>query len=141
MKTWRITLAVLVLAAAALAVQVGAQQTGQKKMETRVFELRTYYVMPGKMAALQTRFKDHTNKLLQKQGMELIGFWTDSKEPERKLIYLVAHKSKEAADAGWKAFSADPEWKAAAAKSEEGGKLVEKVDRAWLNPTEFSAMK
>ena len=124
-----------------MAIKVGAEQTEQKKMQTRVFELRTYYVLPGRMAALQTRFKEHTNRLLEKQGMELVGFWTDSKEPERKLIYLVAHKSKEAADAGWKAFQGDPEWKAAAAKSEESGKIVEKVDRQWLNPTDFSAMK
>ena len=41
----------------------------------------------------------------------------------------------------WKTFGADPEWKTARAKSEEGGPLVEKVDREWLNPTDYSAMK
>jgi len=35
-----------------------------KKVDTRVFELRTYHANPGKMTALHTRFKDHTNKLL-----------------------------------------------------------------------------
>ena len=108
-------------------------------MGQRTFELRTYYANPGKMEALHARFKNHTNTLLQKHGMELIGFWTDSKEPGRKLIYLVAHKSKEAADASWKAFKADPDWVKAQTKSEEGGKLVEKVDVVWLNPTDYSA--
>ena len=73
--------------------------------------------------------------------LRLIGFWTDEKEPQRKLIYLVAHKSREAGDANWKAFQADPDWKAAKAESEKGGKLVDKVDVVWLNPTEYSALK
>src|SRR5262249_18279704 len=113
----------------------------EKKVEYRVFELRTYYANPGKMQALHARFKNHTNKLFQKHGMELIGFWTDEKEPDRKLVYMLAHKSKAAADASWKAFGADPEWKTAKAKSEEGGVLVERVERVWLNPTDYSAIK
>ena len=52
-----------------------------------------------------------------------------------------AHKSREAGDANWKAFQADPDWKAAKAESEKGGVLVEKVDVVWLNPTEYSALK
>ncbi|HYV37617.1 MAG TPA: NIPSNAP family protein [Gemmataceae bacterium] len=141
MNTLKYAVAALVLVAAGWAIHAGAEQTGEKKMENRVFELRVYYANKGKMNDLHARFKDHTNKLLEKHGMVLVGFWTDSKEPERKLIYLVAHKSKAAADASWKAFGADPEWKAAKAKSEAGGVLVEKVDVTWLNPTEYSAMK
>jgi NIPSNAP len=141
MKTWQHVLVAALIVVATLTLQAGIGQTQEKKMETRVFELRTYYANPGKMAALHARFKNHTNKLLQKHGMELIGFWTDEKEPERKLVYLVAHKSRAAGDASWKAFQADPEWKTARAKSEEGGALVEKVDREWLNPTDYSAMK
>jgi hypothetical protein len=110
-------------------------------VETRVFELRIYYVNPGKMEALNARFKNHTNKLLEKHGMQLIGFWIDAKEPEHKLLYIVAHKSQEAAAASWKAFGADPDWKAASAKSEENGKLVEKIDSVFMNPTAYSAIK
>jgi hypothetical protein len=110
-------------------------------MDHRTFELRTYFVHKGKMEAVNARFKNHTNKLLEKHGMQLIGFWTDAKEPERKLIYLVGHKSKEGADASWKAFQQDPEWIAASKKSEENGPLVEKIDRVWLNPTDYSAIK
>ncbi len=141
MCKWRIVLAAAVVALVGLALRGANGQSGDKKMDKRTFELRTYYANPGKMEALHARFKDHTNKLLQKHGMELIGFWTDAKEPDRKLIYLVAHKSKVAADASWKAFGADPDWIKARTKSEEGGKLVEKVDVVWLNPTDYSAMK
>src|SRR6187401_62673 len=35
----------------------------------RVFELRTYTAPPGKLEALQTRFRDHTTRLFTKHGM------------------------------------------------------------------------
>ncbi len=110
-------------------------------MENRVFELRIYFAAPGKMDALNGRFRDHTVKLLQRHGMELVGFWTDSQEPERKLVYLVAHKSKGAADASWKAFREDPDWKVVQKASESNGKIVDKVESVWLNPTDYSALK
>ncbi len=145
MKPWRTALAaVVVLAAAGYVLHVGTAapaDPGDKKVDNRVFELRIYYANAGKMDALHARFKNHTNKLLEKHGMTLIGFWTDEKEPQRKLIYLVAHKSKEAAEASWKAFQADPDWITARNASEKDGKLVEKVDRVWMNPTDYSALK
>jgi hypothetical protein len=112
------------------------------KEENRVFELRIYSVLAGRMPAMHARFKDHTNALLTKHGMTLIGFWTpQGRDAEMKLYYLVAHKSKSAADASWKAFSADPEWKKVREESEKDGKIVEKVDRIWLDSTEYSMMK
>jgi heme-degrading monooxygenase HmoA len=135
------TLLVLDLGMLGWTLQTEGGEKGDKKVDTRIFELRTYYVNPGKMDALNARFKNHTNKLLEKHGMQLIGFWIDAKEPDRKLIYIVAHKSKEAAGESWKAFGADPEWKAAKAKSEENGKLVEKVDIVFMHPTAYSAIK
>ncbi len=38
-------------------------EKGAKKVDGRVFELRTYYAAPGKMDALNASFKDHTLKL------------------------------------------------------------------------------
>jgi hypothetical protein len=35
---------------------------GGKKVPTRVFELRIYHAAPGKMQALNERFRKHTNK-------------------------------------------------------------------------------
>ncbi len=35
-----------------------------KRGDHRVYELRTYYVAPGKMSALHARFRDHTCKLV-----------------------------------------------------------------------------
>src|SRR5947209_11030480 len=83
---------------------------GGKKVETRVFEMRTYYAHPGKMNALHARFRDHTNKLFVKHGMTLIGYWSpiDSKQAEEKMVYILAYPSKAAADKSWADFRADP---------------------------------
>ena len=141
MNTLRLTLAALVVAGAGAALLVSTGQTGEKKVENRVFEMRIYYANPGKMDDLHARFKNHTNKLLEKHGMQLIGFWTDEKEPQRKLYWIVAHKSKDAAKESWKSFQNDADWKAAKAKSEEKGALVERFESIYLNPTDYSPIK
>jgi NIPSNAP len=115
----------------------------EKKVEGRVFEMRTYYAAPGKMKALHARFRDHTNTLFKKHGMEIIGFWSpiDPTEAEKKLVYILAYPSKEAATQSWKAFQADPDWKKAKDASEVGGKLVDKVDSVFLTGTDYSPIK
>jgi hypothetical protein len=122
---------------------VGFAATSDRKTETRVFELRTYHAAPGKMKSLHARFRDHTNKLFEKHGMTIIGFWNpaDPEKAEQTLIYILAFPSKEAADKSWQAFRDDPEWKAAKEASEQDGKLVDKVESVYLNPTDYSPLK
>ena len=55
------------------------------------------------------------------------------------LYYVLAHPSREAATANWKAFQNDTEWQAVKAASEANGKLVEKIDSTFLELTDFSA--
>ena len=50
--------------AAIITIRVAGANQGDKKVDTRVFELRTYYAAPGKMEALHARFRDHTCKLV-----------------------------------------------------------------------------
>lgn len=143
MKPVLATLVVIGLGFFGLALDAADARRGDKKVDGRIFELRTYYAAPGKMEALHARFRDHTCKLFEKHGMTIIGFWnpTDPKEAKKKLIYVLAFPSKEAAARSWKAFSADPEWKAAKEASEKDGKLVEKVESVYLNPTDYSPIK
>jgi hypothetical protein len=109
----------------------------------KVYELRTYHANEGKLDDLNARFRDHTMKLFEKHGIENIGYWvpTDGEAAKNTLIYIVAHPSREAANKNWKAFMNDPDWKAAAKKSEENGKLVDKVDRVYMKPVDYSPMK
>jgi hypothetical protein len=53
---------------------------------------------------------------------------------------LAPGTSREAAGANWRAFQDDPEWKSVKAKSEENGKLVEKIDSTFLTLTDFSSL-
>ena len=112
--------------------------------DSRCFELRTYVAAPGKFEALHARFRDHTNKLFVKHGMEIVGYWVPAdaaKGATNTLVYLLAHKSRDAAKASWAAFSNDPDWKKAKTDSEVNGKLVEKAESVYLAATDYSPMK
>jgi hypothetical protein len=143
MRSFWMTLVVLGLGGAGYAVYASGPDKEEKKVATRVFELRTYYAAEGKMNALHARFRDHTCKLFEKHGMTVVGFWTPTKpeEAQKKLIYILAYPSKEAADKSWKAFRTDPDWLAAKAGSEKDGTLVDKVESVYMNPTDYSALK
>ena len=106
-----------------------------------VYELRTYATEPGRLDALLARFRDHTVKLFEKHGMTNVGYWVpmDAKDGAgAKLVYIIGHKSREAAKASWKEFIADPEWKAAQKASEVSGKIVAKVESVFLAATDYS---
>lgn len=121
-----------------------------KSAEPRVFELRTYTCPDSeKHMALQRRFREHTMKLFEKHGMQNIVYWVlDDDEPEsrQKLIYLLAHKSKEAAKRSFAAFREDPDWLAAKEASEKKarGSLTEKeggVVSEFFVATEYSPLR
>jgi hypothetical protein len=121
----------------------GFAARADRKAESRVFELRTYTAAPGKMKALHARFRDHTNKLFEKHGMTIIGFWNPAnpEKAEQTLIYVLAFPSKDSAEKSWQAFRDDPEWKAAKEASEQDGKLVDKVESVYMSPTDYSPLK
>jgi hypothetical protein len=139
---WQL-IALLAVVPAVLAGVVFAQD---KKPEgkTRFFELRTYVASPGKMQALHARFRDHTNALFVKHGMDLVGYWqaASGENAENTLIYILAFPSKEAQKASWDAFKADPEWQKAKKESEADGiPLAAKVDSRFITPTDYSPIK
>jgi hypothetical protein len=111
--------------------------------ENRVFELRTYVSKEGKLDNLLARFRDHTTRLFEKHGMENIGYWVAADAPasQTTLIYVVAHKSREAATASWDAFRKDPAWVKAKTASEANGAIVDNVTSVFMNPTDFSKIK
>lgn len=110
--------------------------------DTTVFELRIYTTHPGKMPNLLARFENHTTKIFERHGMSNVGYWlpTDQKD-DNKLYYILKHKSRLTAEASWKAFGADPEWKKVSSESEAKGPIVAGVESIFLTATEFSAIK
>jgi hypothetical protein len=116
------------------------EKPGSAPSSTPVYELRVYHAYEGKLEDLLRRFREHTVKLFEKHGMKNLAYWTPTDEPlkGKTLIYILAHPSRDAAAANWKAFGEDPEWRSVRDKSEANGKLVEKVDSTFLLLTDFS---
>ena len=129
---------------AAIVLMVAAMPAAQAAdAQPRLFEMRTYITHDGRLDALHARFRDHTNKLFAKHGIETVGYWVPTDEPASKntLVYILAFPNREAREASWKAFGADPEGKAAKEASEADGKIVKQVISQFLAPTDYSAIK
>ncbi|HTU66941.1 MAG TPA: NIPSNAP family protein [Steroidobacteraceae bacterium] len=148
--SWAFLVAGLVLGAgltqlrAAEPAVAAAKATAPAAAPARVFEIRTYHCFPGRLDALNKRFREHTMKMFEKHGMTNVAYWTfeDSPAKENTLIYVISHASREQAAKNWDEFRNDPEWKAIAAASEaDGGKIVEKVDSVFVDATDYSPMK
>lgn len=122
-----------------LALAISSVFAGQAA-DTRLFEMRTYTVAPGKLEALHARFQQHACRLLERHGIVNVGYWARLNEtagPEQ-LVFVLAHRDRSARETAWKAFMADPEWQAVYKESEANGRLVEKVDVRFLQATDYS---
>jgi len=127
----------------ALAAYFAGHSAAQEQKVSRIYELRTYTTEPGRLPALNKRFRDHTVKLFEKHGMRNEMYWTptDPQLAENTLIYVISHESAEAAKKSWAAFQADPEWQKVKAASEADGKILTKVTSVYMTPTDYSPNK
>ncbi|WP_274651311.1 NIPSNAP family protein [Paenibacillus humicola] len=101
-----------------------------------IYELRIYHILPGRWEAINDRFKNHTLSIFNRLGMKVVDFW-ESMEDKPKLYYVMEYESMEARDRQWETFRDDPEWIEARTKSEEDGKIVEKVDVIFMKRAEY----
>jgi NIPSNAP len=142
-KGWRVSaIALLAFTAGALMAVRLAHMEQVKADGDRVFELRIYHTVPGKVPALESRFQDVYAKALAKHNLQVVGYWIPegSADWDNTFVYLVAHSSREEAKKNWDAMLADPEVEEAI-KAEESNRLVEKIDRIYMQPADFSPMK
>jgi hypothetical protein len=102
-----------------------------------LYELRTYFAVPGKMDKLLARFRDHTVKLFEKNGIENVAYWIAENDPDQ-LIYIVRFPDGTAMKRAWDAFRSDPEWQKAKAESEKDGPIVERLTSVTMQPTDFT---
>ncbi len=98
--------------------------------------------MPGKMAALQERFREHTTALFEKHGMKNIGYWTNAVGGSSdEMVYMLAFDDMGHRERAWAAFGADPEWQRVRAESERDGILNARFENRLMVPTDFSNLK
>ena len=145
-KQKRYLVAILGLAVFGLgyaAGQFSAFESVAQAQGERIFEMRTYTALPGRLDALNARFRDHTTRIFEKHGMTNVGYWTPQEAPlaENTLVYILAHDSRDAGQASWDAFRADPEWAQVSEESQRDGRIVESVDVLWLEATDYSKIK
>ena len=113
---------------------------GPGPTSTAVYELRVYHTYEGKLEPLLKRFREQETKIFERLGMHGVGYWTPDDDPlkGRTLVYMLRHKSREAAKESWAKFGKDPEWVKLKAESEANGPLVEKHDITFMTLTDFS---
>jgi NIPSNAP len=141
-KGWTVCGAALISFAAGSAATARLMHVKEVRADSdRVFELNVYHAVPGKVPALESRFRD-ASRLLAKHNLNVVGYWVPDKDSSwgNTFIYLVAHSSREEANKNWDAFHADPAFQEYR-RSEQADKLIEKVDETFMRPTDYSPMK
>ncbi len=131
------------LAAASIAVSPalisGAKAENMTAETSRVFELRVYHVLPGKMPTLEAQFRDPLSRLLDKHNLKVVGYW---EADDNTFVYIVAHQSRGDAKKNWDAMRADPEYLALKKlELESGDKTQDKVDSTYMQPTDYSPLR
>jgi hypothetical protein len=136
------SIALLSFAAGSLITARWLHLTEVRAQSDRVFELRIYHTVPGKVPALESRFRDKITPLFAAHNLTPVGFWVPEDAPAsgNTFIYILAHSSREEAKKNWDAMFADPGF-AEIMKSEQAEKLVNSVDSTYMLPTDFSPMK
>ncbi len=111
-------------------------------VEGPVYELRIYVANEGRFRHLIKRFRNHTDRIFKKHGLQPIGYWvpTDGRAGTgRRFVYVLEHSSRYAAYKNWNSFSQDKEWKAVLDNPEFQRLLAEKPTSIFMTPNDYSA--
>lgn len=106
-----------------------------------LYELRVYEAVPGRIGALNSRFRNVTLGMFERHGVKPVAFWEDVIGTSNRLTYILAWESLAQRERDWNAFASDPEWLAARAKSEEDGPIVARVVSTIMKPTDYSPLQ
>ena len=130
------------MGAAAMISMAGAGESlaqGAGADET-VYELRVYHLNEGKQPLILERFRTKETAIFARLGMHGVGYWVPTDPPlvGKTLVYLLRHKSRQAATEAWAKFTADPEWVALKAETEKDGAFVKLHESTFMKLTDFS---
>jgi hypothetical protein len=108
-----------------------------------IYELRTYWAVPGKIEKLHDRFLSLTLNIFKKYNMEIVGFWTPiSATPESgDLVYILRFANESERNVAWESYRADQDWIKGKKISEMDGKLIIKTTSILLKSTDYSPLQ
>lgn len=111
-------------------------QSRTESVTPKSYELRIYSASPGKLAALQTSFRDQILPLISKHHIENIfngtvleGARSDGPDAANMFIAILAHRDRAAAEAAWAAIDGT---------MQNPVQLAKPVTSIFMSPADFS---
>jgi len=74
---------------AVLMLLIAGVNRSEAQAPNHVYELRMYHANPGKLDALNQRFRDNTIRIFNKHNMKSVGYWTPQDNKVNLLIYIL----------------------------------------------------
>lgn len=93
-------------------------------------ELRIYRLHPGKLAAMQERFKRVNRALFERHGIEVVQAWRNP-DDENVFVFLLTFPDRDARERAWKAYHEDPDF---LAQREEQKTIIAEITLHVLDP-------
>ena len=106
-----------------------------------VYELRIYVANEERFQHLIKRFRNHTDRIFRKHGLEPMGYWITTEgrgSKGRRFVYVLKHPSRYAAYRNWNSFTRDREWEAVLDIPEFQRLLAEKPTSIFMTENDYS---
>lgn len=110
---------------------------GYSRKDSMIYELRSYFMLPGKLAEFLEAFDRIPRKVLARHGAELVGFWTTVIGQNNEVVYMLRYSDLAARERTWTAVDHDEEMAQYRAEPVRVQYIVSKI----LRPSAFSPLK
>ena len=103
-----------------------------------IVDVRTYTLVPRKMAAYLELFENHALPVMQRHGLELMGYYVSQIGPLNQVVHLWRYDSLADMEKKRAARDADPAWGAYLSLTK--GMVMAQEDKV-MRPASFSPMR
>jgi hypothetical protein len=103
-----------------------------------IVDVRTYTLIPRKLATYLDLFEKHALPVMQRHGLELLGYYASLIGPLNQVVHLWRYDSLADLERKRAARDADPAWGAYLALTEG---MVLMQDNKIMRPTSFSPLR
>ena len=103
-----------------------------------IVDVRTYTLIPRKMAKYLELFEKHALPVMQRHGLELMGYYVSQIGPLNQVVHLWRYDSLADMEKKRSARDADPDWAEFLTRT-EGMVLLQ--DNKVMRPTAFSPLR